>query len=324
MSNATRELTFSEAIREAYVEEMTRDPNVVMAGTSIQAPTFPHSKGLCELFGAARVMDTPIVESTLALWAMGAAQEGLRPIADFMFGGFSYYAASEICLASGQYYLLHGSQLPLPMVFIATCGTGRRLGEDHSVLPTGMLIHHPGVKVCMPSTPYDAKGLMKAAIRDNNPVYFLWNTGLMMNKGPVPDEDYVVPLGAADVKREGVDVTVLAAGMQTHHALQAAEHLAGEISVEVVDPRSFAPFDLKTVLGSVQKTSRLLVVDEDFERAGFAADVAAQVTEHAYDFLDAPVRRLCLPQMPIPGGYAEGNIVITPERIEAAVRAMCR
>lgn len=319
-----RVITLCEAMQEAYAEEMRRDERVFMLGTCIQAPSFPHTKGLCAEFGPDRVRDTPIAECGTAGAAIGAAQEGLRPIADFMYAGFSYYAASEIFLQAGQYHFVHGSKVPLPIVFVGTCGAGRRVGNEHATLPYGTLIHHPGIKVCMPSTPYDAKGLMKAAIRDNNPVFYLWHTGMMMNKGPVPEGDYVVPLGLADVKRVGSDVTVLASGQQVHTALKAAESLTGEIDVEVVDARSFEPFDLQTLLESIEKTSRLVIVDEDYERGGFAAEVISQVMEHGYDLLDAPVKRVCHPHVPIPGGYMDVYTMPTPDRVTAAIRAVCQ
>ena len=323
MSNL-RELTLCEAIREAYVEEMRRDENIFMLGVSIQAGTFPHTKGLCEEFGPARIIDTPLSEAAMAGWGFGAAQDGLRPVVDFMYAGFSYFAASEIFIQIGQYYFLHGSQRPVPLVMVGTGGVGRRVANEHSTMFYGALLHHPGVKVCMPSTPYDAKGLMKAAIRDNNPVYFLWHTNLMMQKGLVPDEDYIVPLGVADVKREGSDVTVLASGQQDHFTLKAAEAVANDISVEVIDARSFEPFDIDALLHSLEKTGRLVIVDEDYERGGFAAEVSAQVIERGYDLLDAPIKRVCHPPMPIPGGYMDAYTMPTPDRIEAAIREVCR
>lgn len=319
-----RELTLTEAIREAISEEMERDDNVYMLGVSIQAGTFPHTKGLCEKFGPRRVVDAPLAEPGIVGCAMGSAQEGLRPIVDFMYAGFSYFAGSEVFIQASQYHFIHGSQLPLPMVMMGTCGVGRRVANEHATLPYGALIHHPGIKVCMPSTPYDAKGLMKAAIRDNNPVFFIWHINTMMVKGPVPAGDYVVPLGCADVKRQGTDVTVLASGLQVHNALEVAERLKGEISVEVVDPRSFEPFDSNTLLRSIEKTTRLVIVDEDWERAGFAAEVSAQVMEKGYDLLDAPVKRVCHPHMPIPGGYIDAYTTPTPERIAAAIHEVCR
>ena len=320
----SRELTLCEAIREAYIEEMRRDENVVMLGISIQAGTFPHTKGLCEEFGDRRVIDTPLSETAIAGCGFGAAQDGLRPIVDFMYGGFSYFAGHEVFIQSGQYYFLHGSQHPVPLVMVGTCGVGKRVGNEHATMMYGALLHHPGIKVCMPSTPYDAKGLMKAAIRDNNPVYFLWHINLMMQKGMVPDEDYIIPLGVADVKRQGSDVTVLASGQQVHFALKVAEALADEISVEVIDTRSFEPFDIDTLLKSIEKTTRLVIVDEDYERGGFAAEVSAQVMEKGYDLLDAPVVRVCHPQMPVPGGYIDVYTMPNPDRIEKAIRNVCR
>ena len=323
MSN-DREITLCEAIREAYVEEMRRDERIFMLGISIQAGTFPHTKNLCDEFGTERIRDTPLAETAMVGCAMGAAQEGLRPILDFMYAGFSYYAGSELFLQAGQYHFLHGSQLPLPMVMVGTCGVGRRVANEHATLPYGALIHHPGIKVCMPSTPYDAKGLMKAALRDDNPVFFLWHINLMMLKGHVPTEDYIVPLGVADVKRPGTDVTVLTSGQQVSAVLKVAEKLKDEISIEVIDARSFEPFDRETLLKSIEKTTRLVIVDEDFERGGFAAEVSAQVMEHGYDLLDAPVKRVCHPNIPIPGGYIDVYTMPTLERIEEAVRDVCR
>ena len=319
-----REISLTEAVREGIAEEMRRDERVYMLGISIQAGTFPHTKGLCEEFGSKRVVDTPLAEPGIVGCAMGSAQEGLRPIFDFMYAGFSYFAGSEVFLQVPQYHFMHGSQLALPMVMMGTCGVGRRVANEHATLPYGALIHHPGIKVCMPSTPYDAKGLIKAAIRDNNPVFFLWHINTMMLKGMVPDEDYIVPLGLADVKREGKDVTVLATGLQVHNALKVAETLKDEISIEVVDARSFEPFDCETLLRSVEKTSRLVIVDEDYERGGFAAEVSAQMMEKGYDLLDAPVKRVCHPHMPIPGGYIDVYTMPTAERIETAVRDVCR
>jgi pyruvate/2-oxoglutarate/acetoin dehydrogenase E1 component len=319
----TREITLAEAIQEAYAEEMRRDEGVLLLGTSIRAGTFPTTKDLVDEFGQDRILDTPIAETAMAGAAMGAALEGLRPVVDFMYAGFSYMAASELFIQSGQYHFLHGSQHPMPFVMVGTCGIGRRVANEHAILPYGAVIHHPGVKVCMPSTPYDAKGLMKAAIRDNNPVFYMWNTTMMMMKGHVPEEDYIVPLGSADVKREGEDLTILASGFQVGNALEVAERLTGRVSVEVVDPRSFEPFDRDTLLRSIEKTSRLVVVDDDYERSGFASEVMAQVFEHGYDLLDGPPIRICHPHMPIPGGYIDVYTMPTPDRIEAAVMKLC-
>lgn len=319
-----RDIRFYEAMREALIEEMQRDERVFLLGESIRGGTWPYTKGLAARFGDERVLDTPIAEPGIIGCALGSALEGLRPVVDLMYAGFMYQGASELFLQAGGYHFIHGSQHPLPMTIIGTCGVGMRVGHEHAILPHGALIHHPGIKVCSPSTPHDAKGLLKAAIRDNNPVVFLWHTSLIALRGHVPMEDYVVPLGVAAVRREGSDLTVLASGLQVHHALQAAEHLASEISIEVLDARSYEPFDRAALLESVAKTTRLIIVDEGFERGGFAADICAQVMEHGYDLLDAPIKRVCHPQIPIPGGYVDAYTTPTVARIEAAVRALCR
>ncbi len=319
-----RELTLLEAIKEAYREEMQRDDNVYLLGISIQAGTFPHTTGLCEEFGVSRVVDAPLAESGMIGCAFGSALQGMRPVVDFMYAGFAYYCGSEVFLQAGHFHFMHGSKFPVPMTMVGACGLGRRVANEHATLPYGALIHHPGIKVCMPSTPYDAKGLMKSAIRDNNPVFFLWHIGTIALKGHVPTEEYLVPLGLADVKRQGRDVTVLTSGLQVHNCLAVAEKLKGEIEAEVIDARSFEPFDRDTLLTSIEKTSRLVIVDEDYERGGFAAEVTAQVMEHGYDLLDAPVKRVCHPHMPIPGGYMEAYTTPTPERVEAGIRDVCR
>ena len=320
-----RMITLIEAIREAYQEELRRDDDVFLVGQDIRGAIFPHTKGLVEEFGPERIVDTPIAESGMYGVAFGAAQEGMRPVVDFMFGGFSYVTFSECSVTTGQYHFLHGSQHALPLVITAGVGTGQRLANDHAMSIHGTFAHHPGIKVAMPSTPYDAKGMFKAAIRDDNPVVIPWHMGIMMLKGEVPEvgDDYVVPLGVADVKRQGSDVTVLANSLQLQHALKVAEKLEGELSVEVIDPRSFVPFDMDTLLRSLEKTNRLVVVDEDWESGGFAATVSARVMEQGFDLLDAPVTRVTLPNMPVPGGYMEEYVAPNPERIEAAIRAVC-
>lgn len=319
-----RTITFIEAIKEAYQEELRADPSVFMVGQDIRGGIFPYTMGLVEEFGPDRIVDTPLAESGMYGVAMGAAQEGMRPIVDFMFGGFSYVTFSEVSVTTGQFHFLHGSQMPLPIVITAGVGTGQRLANDHAMSIHGTFAHHPGIKVAMPSTPYDAKGMFKAAIRDNNPVVIPWHMGIMNLKGEVPDlsEDYIVPLGSADVKREGTDVTVLANSMQLQHAFKVADKLAGEISVEIIDPRSFVPFDIETVLKSLEKTNRLVIVDEDWESGGFAATASARIMEQGFDLLDAPVLRVTLPNMPVPGGYMEEYVAPNPEKIEAAIRAV--
>jgi acetoin:2,6-dichlorophenolindophenol oxidoreductase subunit beta len=320
-----RTITLIEAIKEAYQEEMHRDEDVFMVGQDIRGGIFPHTTGLVKEFGPERIVDTPIAESGMYGVALGAAQEGLRPIVDFMFGGFSYVTFSECSVTTGQYHFLHGSQRSLPITMTAAVGTGQRLANDHAMSIHGTFAHHPGIKVAMPSTPYDAKGMFKAAIRDNNPVMIPWHMGIMMMKGEVPDvdEDYIVPLGVADVKREGTDVTVLANSLQLKNALEVADKLEKEgVSCEVIDPRSFVPFDLDTVLKSLEKTNRLVVVDEDWESGSFANTVSAKVMEQGFDLLDAPVIRVTMPDMPVPGGYMEEYVAPNVTKIEAAIRSV--
>jgi pyruvate/2-oxoglutarate/acetoin dehydrogenase E1 component len=240
-----------------------------------------------------------------------------------MFGGFTYVAFSEVSVTTGQYYFLHGSQHSLPLVMTAAVGAGMRLANDHAMSIHGTFAHHPGIKVAMPSTPYDAKGMMKAAIRDNNPVMIPWHLGMMQERGHVPEEDYIVPLGVADVKREGTDVTVLANSVQLKNALQVAEKLEGELSCEIIDPRTFIPFDMDTLVRSLEKTNRLVIVDEDWESGSWASTISARVMEQCFDLLDAPVIRVCVPNMPVPGGYMEETIIPTVEKIETAIRTVC-
>jgi pyruvate dehydrogenase E1 component beta subunit len=315
-----RELPLIEAIREAYVEEMNADENVYMVGQDIRGGIYPHTKDLVDDYGPDRIVDTPISEVGMFGCAFGSALVGYRPIVDFMFGGFAYVAGSEVLVTLGQQYFLHGSQTPVPLVITAGVGTGMGLANDHSLLPRADLIHHPGVKYVFPSTPYDAKGLMKSAIRDNNPVVCFWHFAQMMDRGPVPEEEYTVPIGVGEIKRSGSDVTVFANGLQYKNALKAAEQLDGEISVEIYDPRSFEPFDLDLLLKSLEKTNHLVVVDEDYRRCGFAAEVMAQVVEHGFDLLDAPVERVTLENTPIPGGVLEPVVCPSPDKIEAAIR----
>jgi pyruvate/2-oxoglutarate/acetoin dehydrogenase E1 component len=316
----TRELPLIEAIKEAYIEEMDLDPNVFMVGQDIQGGIFPHTTELVDRFGKDRIVDTPISEIGMFGTAFGSALVGYRPIVDFMFGGFLYVSGSEVLVTLGQQYFLHGSQTPMPMVITAGVGSGGRLANDHSLFPKADIIHHPGLKYVFPSTPYDAKGLMKSAIRDDNPVFCFWHLSQMMDRGPVPEEEYLVPIGKADIKRPGTDVTLVANGWMLNHALEAAGELDGEVSVEILDPRSYVPFDLDCLLTSLAKTNHLVIVDEDYRTCGFAAEIMALVMEHGFDLLDAPPVRLTMPDMPIPGGYLEPIVSPTPEKIVAAIR----
>jgi pyruvate/2-oxoglutarate/acetoin dehydrogenase E1 component len=314
------EKSYIQAIAEALAEEMQRDQKVFVVGESVRGGSFGTTTGLYQVFGADRVLDTPIAETGVAGAGIGAALCGYRPVVDFMFADFMYVAGDEIFLKAPQWRFLHGGKVDMPVTFIGAVGGGLMLANEHSQVPVAPLLHAPGIKCVMPSTPYDAKGLLKTAIRDNNPVFFFWHKALMLTLGEVPDEEYTIPFGVADVKREGSDVTVVASGMMTHYALSVAEELEGEISVEVVDPRSFEPLDLATILKSVQKTGRLVIADEDKERCGFAAELGFQVMENAFDSLDAPIKRVCSLNYPIPGGYMEAEYLPNPEKLALAIK----
>ncbi len=315
-----RELTLPEAIREAYIEEMKADSKVFMVGQDVRGGAWPSTGGLVQMFGEDRILDTPISETAMFGAAFGAAMMGYRTIVDFMFAGLSYVAASEILQQAAQYYFLHGGQVPVPIVITGVAGGGGKLANEHSMTPNGLFLHHPGIKVVFPSTPYDAKGLMKAAIRDNNPVVMFWHVAAIAEKGPVPEEEYIIPLGVAEVKREGADVTVVATGQVVKCALAAADALDGEISVEVIDPRTLEPLDLDAILRSLEKTNRLVIVDEDTERCGFASELMAQVVEKGFDLLDAPMVRVCNRNLPIPGGYLEPLVLPNVDRVIAGIR----
>jgi pyruvate/2-oxoglutarate/acetoin dehydrogenase E1 component len=313
-----RKITIIHAIREALVEEMKRDETVFLLGESIQGGVYPHTEGLVQEFGSDRVMDTPLAETGIVGAAIGSALAGYRPVADLMYADFLHVAADEIVKA-GQWRLLHGGKLSVPAVFLAGNGGGLMIANDHSKMMTGFILHIPGIKLVVPSTPYDTKGLLKTAIRDNNPVVFFWHKNLFMEKGNVPEDEYTIPFGVADVKRQGTDVTVVATSMMVKLSLQVAEKLEGQISVEVIDPRTLEPLDLETILKSVEKTMRLVIVDEDNERCGFAAELSAQIMEKGFDLLDAPVTRVCAANYPIPGGYLEKNVLPGVESIQAAI-----
>ncbi len=320
-----REITLIDAIKEAYQEELRRDEAVYMIGQDIRGGIFPHSMELVQEFGSDRIVDTPIAECGMFGTAMGSAMVGKRPIVDFMFGNFTYYAAGEVMVTAAQQHFMHGSQTAMPMVITAAVGTTMQLGNDHAVVPKAPLIHQPGVKYCFPSTPADAKGLMKASVRDNNPVIMFWHMGLMMDRGPVPeDEDFIIPLGVSEVKREGTDVTLVANGLMYKYANEVAEKLEGEISVEIVDPRSFVPLDMDTIIASLAKTNHMVIADEDYYNCGWAGECMARVIEQGFDYLDAPIERVCVDDVPIPGGTLEPLVCPTPDKIEAAIRRVIR
>lgn len=317
-----KQLMMVTAINEALSEEMERDEKVFIIGEDVQQGTFGATSGLVQKFGPDRVMDTPLAETAVAGTAIGSAMTGYRPIADMMFADFMWVAADEILLKAAKWHFLHAGKVTLPLVFMAAIGGGMKLGAEHSQCLESVIMHTPGLKLAVPSTPYDAKGLLKTAIRDNNPVVFFYHKGLLGFTGDVPEEEYLIPFGQADVKREGSDVTVVATALMVHHALGAAEKLEGKISVEVIDPRTLEPFDIDTIIKSVKKTGRAVVVDEDTERCGVTAEIMAQIMENAFDYLDAPIKRVAAANMPIPAGFLEPYALPQPAQVTAAIEAV--
>ena len=297
------EATYLVAIAEALWEEMERDERVFLLGEDIgvYGGAFKVTEGFIERFGPERVMDTPICEETIVGMAIGSAMEGFRPVAEFQYADFMSSGFDEIVTAAARYHYRSG--VPLPIVLRGPSGGGVRASAFHSTNPEAWFAHQPGLKVICPAFPSDAKGLLKAAIRDDNPCVFLEHKWIYRRvKEVVPDDpDFLVPIGVADVKRAGEDCTIVAYGAMVHKALEAAENLAGRgISVEVVDLRTVYPLDVDTVLRSVEKTSRALVVYESNRFLGVGAEVAAALAERAFEHLDAPVMRLAPPHTPVP------------------------
>ncbi len=298
-----REITYAEAIREALREEMKRDERVYIIGEDVGrfGGCFGVTKGLWEEFGDERVKDTPISETAIIGSSVGAAATGMRPVPEIMFCDFMGVAMDEITNQAAKMRYMFGGKVKLPMVVRTPVGGGLSAAAQHSQSLEAWFTHLPGLKVVMPSTPYDAKGLLKAAIRDDNPVIFLEHKMLYGVKGEVPEEEYIVPLGVADVKREGKDITIIATSMMVYKSLEAAKELEKEgISVEVVDPRTLYPLDEERILESVKKTHRAIVVHEAVERSGFGGEIVAIIMEKAFEYLDAPVKRVCAKNTPIP------------------------
>jgi pyruvate/2-oxoglutarate/acetoin dehydrogenase E1 component len=300
-----RSLTYAQALNEALREEMKRDPRVVLMGEDIGVwgggGVFGVTRGLLAEFGPQRVRDTPISEAGFTGIGVGAALAGLRPVVEFMYVDFSMLAMDQICNQAAKIRWMLGGEVPVPLVIRAQQGAGRGNGPQHSQSLEAWYAHTPGLKVVMPSTPADAKGLLKAAIRDDNPVIFLEHKLLYGVTGPVPEEDYTIPLGEAAVVREGRHITCVALSFMVHKALEAAALLAPEgIDLEVIDPRSLVPYDRGTVAQSLRKTGRLLVTHQAPERGGFAAEVVSCALEDAFDYLDAPPVRVCGKNVPIP------------------------
>ena len=324
---AGRELTFAEAIREALAEEMRRDANVVILGEDVAEAGTPFKvlSGLVEEFGTARVIDTPISEAGFTGLAVGAAMTGMRPIVDIMFGDFLTLTMDQMVNQAAKVHYMSGGHLKVPMVLRTTLGATRRSAAQHSQSLHAWLSHIPGLKVVLPSTPYDAKGLLKSAIRDDNPVAFFEDKMMYKLSGPVPAEEYTIPLGVADIKRAGTDVTIVATSSMVQTALGAARLLEEiGVSAEVVDPRTTSPLDRDTIVESVKKTSRAIVVDEGYEQYGVTAEIAAVIAEGAFYYLDAPVRRLGAMDVPIPFSPPLEDVTVPTERtVFDVARTLC-
>jgi acetoin:2,6-dichlorophenolindophenol oxidoreductase subunit beta len=323
----TRELTLAEAVREGMAEEMRRDSRVFICGEDIaEAGTvFKVLTGLVNEFGTERVLDTPISEAGFAGIAVGAAMTGLRPIIDIMFGDFSTLVMDQMVNQAAKVHYMSGGKWKVPMVMRATLGATRRSAAQHSQSLHAWFAHIPGLKVVLPSTPYDAKGLLKTAIRDDNPVVFFEDKMMYKLKGPVPAEDYTIPLGVADVKRVGTDVTIVATSSMVQVALGAANMLEEfDISAEVIDPRTIWPLDEKTLIESAKKTSRVIVVDEGYGRYGVTAEIASTIAEGAFFDLEAPVKRIGAMHVPIPFSPPLEDATVPNEHMVCeAAKALC-
>ncbi len=323
--NAVKEVRYIWAINQALSEEMERDEDVILLGEDVGAPggAFGASRGLFEVFGPERVMDTPISESAFMGLAAGAAACGLRPVVEIMFMDFMTVCMDAVVNQAAKMRYMFGNQYTLPLVIRTPAGAGLAAGPQHSQSLEAWFAHVPGLKVVMPATPADAKGLLKSAIRDDNPVLVVEHKALHAMKGPIPDGEHLVPIGQAQVLREGDDVTLVSAGRMVHQALKAAEELAGEgLGLEVIDLRSIQPWDKETVFASVAKTHRLVIAQEAVKAFGFGAEVAATVAEEIMDELDAPIGRVGAPFVPVPfgleGAYLPGSGQIAQAARQAA------
>jgi len=314
-------LTLYDAVGAALTEEMRRDRNVIAFGEGIATKR----RELLEEFGALRVRNTPLAEGIIAGTAVGAAAGGLRPVADLLFAPFLCYAMDELVNSAGKLRYMSGGQFSFPLVTLAMSGAGWGVGAQHNHNVEAWFVHSPGLKVVMPSNPADAKGLLKAAIRDDNPVLFFLDIGLLYQPGEIPEDEHVVPLGQAATVRAGSDVSLITYGKTVHHCLQAAETLAGEgIAAEVIDLRSLKPLDTAAILASARKTGRVVVVHEANRLCGVGAEIAALIAEEAFADLKAPIVRLGGPDVPVPASFPlEQATVPQADAIAAAARQLC-
>lgn len=334
----TRKLMMSKAINEAMKLAMRKDQDVILLGEDVAGGAHVDhlqddeawggvlgvTKGLVQEFGRERIIDTPISEAGYVGAAMAAAATGLRPIAELMFNDFIGTCLDQVMNQGAKFRYMFGGKAQVPVTIRTTHGAGFRAAAQHSQSLYALFTSIPGIKVVVPSTPYDAKGLLLAAIEDNDPVVFFEDKTLYNMTGDVPEDYYTIPLGKADVKRAGTDLTIVAIGKQVHTAKQAAERLAQKgLEVEIVDPRSLSPLDEETILSSVEKTNRLLVIDEANPRCSIATDIAALVADKGFDHLDAPIKRITAPHTPVPFSPPLEDIYLpTPEKVIAAVSEM--
>ncbi len=324
---AVRELTYGEAVREALAEEMRRDPRVFLIGEDVAEAGHPFKvlTGLVEEFGKDRVIDTPISEPGYAGIGVGAAMTGMRPVVDVMFGDFITLAMDQIVNQAAKVHYMSGGKLKVPIVFRTTLGATRRSAAQHSQSLHAWVSHIPGLKVALPSTPYEAKGLMKTAIRDDSPVVIFEDKMMYRVKGPVPAEEYTVPFGVADIKRAGTDITIVATSSMVQVALAAAALLEEVgISAEVIDPRTTFPLDKPALIDSAKKTSRVIVVDEGYERYGVTAEIASVIAEGAFYHLDAPVKRIGAMDVPVPFSPVLEDLTVPSEKaVFEMARTLC-
>lgn len=323
-----REITLSKAVNEAIAEEMRRDPTIFLIGEDVAEAGTPFKvlSGLVEEFGTDRVIDTPISEPGFMGLAVGAAMTGSRPIVDLMFGDFLFLVMDQLCNQAAKTHYMSGGKLNVPLVLRTNLGATRRSAAQHSQSLHALVAHIPGLKVALPSSAYEAKGLLKTAIRDNNPVVIFEDKLMYQDKAPVPEEEYLIPFGVANVKRAGTDVTFVATSSMVQVAMKAATLLEADgISAEVIDPRTIVPLDEETILASVRKTSRAIVIDEGHQNFGVTAEIAARIAEKCFYHLDAPVQRMGAMDVPVPFSPALEDLTVpTPEGLAARARALVR
>jgi pyruvate/2-oxoglutarate/acetoin dehydrogenase E1 component len=322
-----REIMYREALNEALIEEMARDDKVFIMGEGIaeRGGSFKVTVGLLEQFGAKRVFDTPISENGFTGAGVGAALTGMRPVVEILFIDFTMLVLDQIINQAAKFRFMSGNTARVPLVVRTQGGVGNGLAAQHSQSLEAIFYHIPGLRVVMPSTPYDAKGLLKAAIRCDDPVIFIEHKLLYMNKGEVPEEEYIIPLGEADIKKEGTDLTIVSWSGMIPKVMEAAEILSKEgISAEVVDPRSLVPLDKLTIINSVKKTEHVLIVQEAIRRGGVGSDIASIIQEEAFDYLDSPIKIVAGKNIPTPFNLNLEKLVVpqVPDIIEAAQNAV--